>query len=181
VQTALEWDSDAGGGHDVYFGVGLRRPGLTRRQRGTADQVLAVPGFWADLDIARPGLPPLVAGEYRRATDRDEAFDIIRTALPLAPSLVISSGWGLHCYWIAKELVRFDELPGGRDRWVNAHRRWNAALVQEGRRRSVKVDDVSDVTRVLRVPGTRNHKVAGDLRPVELLETVVTHSPSDHA
>src|SRR5262245_10109399 len=42
-------------GKDVYFGVGLRAPGLKPTRLGCETDVVAWPGMWLDLDLAAPG------------------------------------------------------------------------------------------------------------------------------
>src|SRR5579884_3526808 len=49
--------------HDVYVGVGLRGADLGPTQRGSADEVIALTAFVADIDFAdpvhrKPNLPP---------------------------------------------------------------------------------------------------------------------------
>ncbi len=68
-------------GWGAYFAVGLRRPGLTRWQRGRAADVVALPALFVDVD------DPSV-----------EALTRLQGADP-APSCIVASGGGFHAYW----------------------------------------------------------------------------------
>jgi hypothetical protein len=68
-------------GWGAYFAVGLRRPGLTRWQRGGRGDVAALPALFVDVDDPSP-----------------EALNRLRTA-ELVPSCVVASGGGYHAYW----------------------------------------------------------------------------------
>ncbi len=71
--NALDWGA--------YFAFGLRRPGLTRWQRGGAADVVALPALFVDVD------DPSV-----------EALTRLQFAAP-APSCIVASGGGYHAYW----------------------------------------------------------------------------------
>ena len=92
---AAEYASNAQHGADVYFGLGLVKASVEGRQgagRGTKDDVVALPGFWLDLDVAGPGhaagaLPPSSGS----ALDALQVFGV-------QPSAVVHTGGGLHTY-----------------------------------------------------------------------------------
>lgn len=69
----------------AYFGLATRRSGLTRWQRGDMNALVEVPALIADIDE-----PPNVA------LPRVQAFSI-------QPSCIVSSGHGLHAYWLLAE------------------------------------------------------------------------------
>jgi hypothetical protein len=68
-------------GWGAYFAVGLRRPGLTRWQRGGAADVVALPALFVDVD------DPSI-----------EALRRLQCADP-SPSCIVASGGGYHAYW----------------------------------------------------------------------------------
>ncbi len=68
-------------GWGAYFAVGLRRPGLTRWQRGGAADVVALPALFVDVDDLSM-----------------EALRLLQCADP-APSCIVASGGGFHAYW----------------------------------------------------------------------------------
>ncbi len=133
---------------NIYAGVGLlaRRPA----KRGSAQDVGALPGVWADLDIAGRGHKS--AKPYPRSMD--EAMAIAYSGP--APSFIVRSGFGIHPYWcfdrplLVSEENR-DEVKAFLNQWKVTVFAWAAA---KGR----TVDAVFDLARIMRVPGTLNFK-----------------------
>ena len=139
---------------NVYTGVGLAAPGYrtspTRRVK--AHNVAAIAGLWADIDIDHPvhkkkNLPP----------DIDTVLDLLDT-LYYEPTLIIDSGHGIQAWWLFTEPWVFE---GAEDRRAaqRLSQWWHRANVdrivhQEG----YNMDATHDLSRVLRVPGTLNHK-----------------------
>jgi hypothetical protein len=128
----------------VWYGVAPRDRDLGTRRGGSAD-CISIPALWADIDIAGPGhaatnLPP----------DRAAAWELIR-AYPLRPTYVIDTGGGLQPYWQLDEPVPADQA-------VAFLARWGATWAELGRRHGWHVDNVFDLARVMRLPGTWNRK-----------------------
>ncbi len=133
--------------------------------RGKYRDMLAA-GFYAlDLDVGKdPKYPPT----------REDAFALLEEALPgMPPTLVIQSGaTGLHCYWKFPRWVLF-ACDNDRD---NMQKRWQAfqaRLKTVAAKHGWTLDSTHDLTRVLRPPGTFNHKDNGHV-PVVILE----HDPT---
>lgn len=154
---------------DVYFGVGLRKEelkpyakdGKTVIPRGTAKDILGIPGLWMDIDVAgdahaQPDLPPSTKAAIRFLEE-----------FPLKPTFLIDSGHGLHGYWLFKEFWAFEdnEEQGSGQELL---RRFQYTLKEHASKKGWKLDTTSDLARVLRVPGTMNFK--GDPVPVALLD-----------
>lgn len=72
-------------GWGAYFAVGLRRPGLTRWQRGGTADVVALPALFVDVDDASA-----------------KTLERLRCTEP-APSCIVASGGGYHGYWWLNE------------------------------------------------------------------------------
>ena len=110
-----------------------------------------------------------------------EAIEAHIAALPIAaPSVLVDSGGGLHAYWLLKApfvLETPDRLEAGR-------------IIQELWVHTVGGDPaVHDLTRVLRVPGTLNHKynpprsveyLTCDLARCFALVELTAHLPAVH-
>ncbi len=145
---------DMGGESDVYFGVGLYKPGITHG-RGKAADVVCIPALWADIDYgdqhAKQGTPP-----------DQRAAETILDRVGLRPSIIVHSGHGLHAYWLLTE-------PSAIESAATLARRWSATVAACARCLNYTVDSVHDLSRVLRVPGTLNHK--GDPVPVTVIST----------
>lgn len=130
--------------HDTYFGVGLYRPGITSG-RGTADDVTCIVGLWADVDFGtehkKPGLPPTI----------NDATAVI-SRIGLRPSGIIHSGHGLQPWWLLKEPMTIA------DGAASLAKRWGETVKAAATSIEFAVDGVWDLARVMRAPGTTNHK-----------------------
>ena len=188
------WFADTAGAADfvattqdreLYFQVGLsggdHGPHL-RCSSNESDErpVIALPGLFADIDIADPtahtrhNLPPDIA-EARR----------IVYGHGLDPTMVVSSGYGLHCYWLFKELWEFAD---GAERGQAAALllRFRAFLKGQAKALGYHMDSVQDMARVLRPIGGLNFKgvLAGTAltpAPVDLIHhnEALRYNPSD--
>lgn len=155
---ALELDAQASGSDGVFFVVCPLRDGLTAYQKGEASDVVQVAALWADIDFAHPthaskNLPP----------DLISAFSLISDAGIPDPSILVSSGAGLQPYWILEEPLSPEQ---GRALASALHDRIKAAADARG----WHLDNVVNLDRVLRVPGTHNRKDPLNPRKCELLE-----------
>lgn len=138
---------------DVYVGCAAVAKRLGATVRGKAKDAAAICGVWSDLDVG-PG----------HASDVDAAIEAAHVLAE--PSAIVGSGGGVHAWW------KFDEP------WVFAdeEERAEAALlcaswVETLRQRiSFRLDSVGELARVLRLPGSFNHKQEPE-RPVELLSS----------
>lgn len=148
--------------HEVYFGVGLQGEPPTAG-RGTAATVSALPGFWMDLDLQAP---------YRNRTDLpvtvDEALAFLAD-LPLRPTAVVHSGGGLYPWWVFRELWVFGSEEE-RHTAVRLSRRWQQFVRTMAAKKGWNLDNTSDLARVLRLPGTLNHKGERPV-PVRIIQT----------
>lgn len=147
-----------------YFNLGYRNGHLGRGKRGGGPQVMGKPGLWADLDIGAVG-----HAEKKLPQTIEEAMDIIRDALPdHPPTHYVFSGYGLHPYWIHNKPWFFK----GSDDWTRAQgqlRGLNARIRAAAQRKGFKIDNVSDMARVLRVPGTYNMKDPANPKLVQFI------------
>ena len=158
---------------DVYIGLGLRhphcRPGTGTR--GTSDDVYAIGGLWIEFDHnggvhAAKNLPT-----------PDELLTFIE-ALPVRFSLLVDSTGGFHAYALLKELWRLD-TPEEHQRASRLLRRFQRTIQAQAQASGFKIDSTADLARVLRPPGTSNHK-SGTPRLVTVLhEDVIRYNPLD--
>lgn len=154
------------GRRDAYFGLGLTRPGVASGRRGHETDVVGLPGLWLDLDVGKPAPGP---GGLPSPPDLASALEVLCQLPPdRQPTLLVQSGGGLHAYWLFdRPLVLSDE--GSRWRARRASDALQQAVRSIAQRRGWSVDHTSDLTRVLRVPGTLNYK-RSDPRPVSVLD-----------
>lgn len=143
----------------VYFGVGLHSRALESTERGRLQDVTAIPGFWLDLDVKAPR----GAHSAQDLPTLEQAGELLES-FPLAPTVVVHSGWGLQAYWLFPELepvlVQGCPLSAQFQDW----------FIRRGKELGFHVDASADLTRVLRVPGTENRKVHGSPKPVFVIE-----------
>lgn len=126
----------------------------------TADNVQALRSFWVDLDIKR-------AGDNKKtnvyATFNEAASwlgDFMRnTGLPI-PNLWVSSGYGLHLYWVLEDAI----AP---ETWKPYAEALKAALLAEGAKADLGC--TADLARILRPPETLNFKDPANPMPVKVI------------
>ena len=136
--------------NDVYFGV---HPGTVKRknyERSTIGTIAAVNCFFAEFD----------AKDFDGSKESTLAHI---DSLPYAPSVIIDSGGGFHCYWLLRDTVIVTDE--NRKDVINNQRAWVEFVGSD--------DGAKDLARILRVPGTLNHKPEyGEPRPVEYVRHV---------
>ena len=150
TQAAADYAMGRAEDYDVYFGVGLYRPGI-KRGRGKAADVVGITCLWADIDYGSSGrrrLPPTQA----------DALNIVHAIGPKA-TYIVGSGHGYHPYWGLTDMLTADAGAAAvADRWAKTIQARAQGL-------GYAVDNVGDLSRVLRVPGTVNHKASESTAP----------------
>jgi hypothetical protein len=125
-------------GLNVWYGVAIYNE-PTKKEQANVKELRA---FWLDMDIGKPGC---------YATQQEGALAVrdfvIKNDLP--PPTVVSSGYGLHIYFLLTEAIEkleWDKYAKALKKLVKAH--------------GLKVDNglTGDSARLLRLPGTRNFK-----------------------
>jgi hypothetical protein len=154
-----------GGEHNAYYHVclhswdeveyhahSLGKKASHQHNRGCRESATVFPAAWVEVDFVSDGhkstnLPP----------DRAAALQLVRDAVPLAPSAVIDSGGGIHVYWIFEEpwILESDD---DRQRAFSINSRLGWMLHAAAAKNGWTVDTVHDLARVLRLPGTLNYK-----------------------
>ena len=137
---------------NIYTGVALapsghRRPG----QRVLASHTTAIAGLWADLDYGTVGhkkanYPPTL----------EQALEVIDSIL-YPPTIVINSGHGLQPWWLFDKPWVF-ATDTDRALAQKLARWWHQHLVDTLAEHGWGLDPTHDLSRVLRLPGTVNHK-----------------------
>lgn len=151
----------------VWFGVATRHHQLNDGKRGGVGDCEQIPALWVDIDVAGPNhktslpLPPTI----------EAALNLIKS-FPLLPTAVIRSGGGLQAYWLLTEPAANDQ---GTQTLLAA---WGSTWAELGRRHGWHVDNVFDVARIMRLPGTTNRKT--EPTPVTAKASwVATYQPDD--
>jgi hypothetical protein len=137
---------------DVWFGVNpTNAPYGVGVRRGDATQVTRLAAVWADLDV-KPGA----------CQSKEQAHTIVAVLsdlLGVAPAVVVDSGHGLQPYWPIEPEdggpLNTDERRG---KAAALLRRWGRLVKLVAQNHGADADNVFDLPRVLRVPGTVNRK-----------------------
>ncbi|OFW00561.1 MAG: hypothetical protein A3G20_03720 [Acidobacteria bacterium RIFCSPLOWO2_12_FULL_59_11] len=157
---------------DVYAAVGLQREPPAQGSRGSESGVVAIPGLWADIDIASP------AHKARNLPASEADALTLVDSVRWKPSIMVRSGFGLQVYWRFKEpwLLESDtERAAAKSLCV----RFQAFLRRRAQARGWSIDSTADLCRVLRVPGTFNRKIPKDIRAVTAEYTEFEYNPGD--
>ncbi len=161
--------------HDVYFGVGGLSKPLDLYERAKNEYVTAIPGLWVDIDIQHPQahksqlLPP----------DMPSAMQLLPGNL--SPSMIVWSGYGIHVYWLFREPWELDTLEE-RTKATELLRSLQGIVKYAASQRGWKVDTTADLARVLRLPGTLNHKIPDSPVQAQVIEkSDARYNPSDVA
>lgn len=136
---------------DVYFGIGSVSRSLPQNERAKAKDVACLPGFWMDFDVADPG----AHAQKALPKTAEEALGILPDFLQ--PTIVVWSGYGLHLYWLFKEPWELDS-PEENSRASDLSLRLQGYIKKLASDKGWVIESTFDLARVLRVPGTLNHK-----------------------
>lgn len=148
----------------VYFGLGVSSVNKTAKQRFTREEVEGIPGLWLDLDFGEDGhkgkkYPPTL----------EDAVGLVNQ-MPLEPSYIVMSGNGIHAYWLFDEFLVFDESFTN-DMAQDLSQRWNLLGIALAEENVWHMDSTHDLSRILRVPGTKNFKDENEPKDVKILSS----------
>jgi hypothetical protein len=146
---------------DVYTGVGTALRDLGKYRRGGITNIGGLAGLWLDIDVN--GGPDHITG---RAPSKTEALEL--AGRHADPTVIVDSGYGLHAWYVFQHPWMFTseaEREHAREvaaQWYELHRK--SALAD-----GWTIDGTSDISRLLRLPGTTNAKGGAEV-PVDALE-----------
>jgi hypothetical protein len=157
---------------NVYFAIGVQGA-IPAKGRGKEAGVIALPGVWADIDVLGPNhaakkLPPSL----------EDAWGLVR-AVPFTPTVVVYTGGGMQAYWLFREPWQIDTEPE-RSTAKKLSKAFQAYLQRVAGQYGWTVDSTTDLSRLLRLPGTWNRK--GEVPAPVYYETVETgqrYNPSE--
>lgn len=138
-------------GSDVWVSGNPMRPGLPANRKGTAADVARLACIWADLDVKAGGMPSWKAA---RAVIAD-----LSRMLGTAPAAIVMTGHGLQPVWAIEPgpgtLLDTEEKRAGAAKLL---RRIGALVARVAAAHGGAVDNVFNLDRILRAPGTTNRK-----------------------
>lgn len=119
--------------------------------RSSAQHVKRLAALWADLDAKDGGVGSIDACWT--------VIDDLSAALGVQPAVVVHSGGGLQPYW---PILDGAITESNRDEVAQLLKRWGAFVVEVAARDGGKVDNVYDLARIFRIPGSYNVKDAAN-------------------
>lgn len=157
---------------DVYLQMGLTGVQMGPFARASREDVTAIPGVWADIDLKdqtrnKSAFPATFA----------EANSIVPSDVP--PTMLVATGGGYHAYWLFDEpfLIDSDEARAEAEGLLIA---WQTLLRRRAQVHGWTLDYTQDLPRILRIPGTTNWKNRENPRLVSIsLSNGPRYSPSD--
>jgi len=161
ISDAAEYVASVSGAKDVYVGLGLAGKDYGPMRRCVSGEVTGIAGIGSDFDL-------LSEAHGKKALPRtvQEALSILPPGME--PSFVVLTGNGLHCWWLLKEPYMFD-TDADRSSAARLVTRWHTLLRLRAAAKGWAYDRLSDLARVLRIPGTVNHKDPEHPKKVTLL------------
>ena len=163
ARVAIEVDRE---GSECYFGLGSLKErrvwnkewndGEGKWEVRVGHNIDKLKSLFVDIDIDESGQNQK---KYSSKGEALEALDHFSATTGFPVPLVVSSGGGLHCYWV------FDRAVPAED-WRPLAAAFKSAVIAAGLR--IDPARTADASSVLRVVGTHNHK-RDTPRPVEVL------------
>ena len=141
--------ADSAGEVDLYYGVGFLNQSGTKRTRAKNTEISGIPGFWVDIDIADP--------QAHKTENLPPDIKSVLEILSPAPSMLVSSGYGLHAYWVLDKSWIF-ETDMDRQKAANGLKSFQEKIRSVFKSRGWALDPTHDLARVLRLPNTGNGK-----------------------
>lgn len=137
---------------NCYFGVCPRR-----EAKGTEDSVSCMVTLWADLDAKK-----VMASDPRIQDIESAKREILRRlkSFQYPPSIIVDSGNGYHTYWLLREPL----LLQGHEEGLRA------MGILKGLGAALEGDNVHDLARIMRLPGTLNLKEPQNPKLVRIIE-----------
>lgn len=141
-------------GQNVYLMVNKTVDQLST-PRGTAEDIVKLRAIYADLDVKDNGLPSFEAAK--------NVIDMLSDIINCKPTVTVMSGHGLQPYW---EVEDGEISDANRPYIAGVLRRWGQLVQRLAEVEGGKADNVYDLPRVLRAPGSFN--VKDPANPIEV-------------
>lgn len=138
--------------NNTYFNVNPRAKDLPDGLRGTSSDVTHLCALYSDFDIAGPAHT-----ETNLPKTGEDVWELLNNC-PFPPTVIIHTGYGIHAYWILETPLRLD-TPASRDVAERTLSGLGRYFTEKSKEHGWKLDNVFDLARVLRAPGSCNHKL----------------------
>lgn len=150
--TAARWAGEEADRADIYLAAGLApKVEAPQKNRVKSQGVIGIPGLWADIDLNDESI-----GKTGAAPTMDVALELASAIVE--PTILVHSGHGLQAWWLFEDPWLF-ALESEREQAGRLSRGFQAMLKAKARGMGFGVDSTHDLARLMRLPGTMNHKV----------------------
>lgn len=136
---------------DIYTGVSLisaTSNGIGAHTRTSNTNAAAIAGLWADIDVEGP---------YHKKINLPPTAEAVILELWPRPTVTIHSGHGLQVWWLFDKPWVFADA-GERQQAQQLTQWWHQRLSKHFAKKHWALDATHDLARVMRLPGTINHK-----------------------
>ncbi|MDR1364063.1 MAG: DUF927 domain-containing protein [Oscillospiraceae bacterium] len=186
LENTAKWGLKWGEKYNTFLNLALRKVG-NKNKRGDTSDILSISTLWADIDFLNSG-----HAKQNLPKDSDEAMEFLKK-FELLPSIIVSTGGGLHAYWLLDEPFLMSNTAANleinknattsslvADENLNSKKSLNEPKIDKNRvansvtnellqpfsakflksatQNGWNLDSVFDLPRMMRLPGTFNHK-----------------------
>ena len=161
---------------DVYIAPCLRKEKLEHGQpggrRGGYDDIHGMVALYIDIDYAndahkKTSLPP----------DRDSAINLIKTG-ELDPTVIVFTGHGIQGWWVFKEEWTLDS-EAEKEQAQKLNQKLHSWVAGRALEKGWECDNISDLARICRPPGTLNCKNGSEIRTEVIFANGNRYNPED--
>ncbi len=157
IDKVVKMTENVGQKTNVFFGVGLRNKVLPNNLRGSEKDISCITTLYADIDVkgdahAQKALPETI----------NDAVSFLNN-LKIKPSIIVSSGNGIHSYWLLDKPFKI-ETEEDKNYVAHIFKGFGKYVNCEAKNLGWRLDNVYDLARILRVPGTINHKLKNNVK-----------------
>jgi len=158
LETALHRTLDQSATYDEYYGVNLGHPDCrgSQRTRLKKRDIVVVPGLLGDFD----GAWGVHKGAEHQLPETPDALVAFLQRLTTPPTLIVDTGGGVHTYHLFPEPWIL-QTPEDRTAFCALAERFQTTVERLAHEQHGWTSNgifTADLTRVLRLPGTINHK-----------------------
>lgn len=151
---------------DIYAGMCTSPSDMGSSRRCDAANVASMGCLWADIDIGTEG--------HKKENYPKSIEEALSSLTPYPkPSMVVSTGHGIHVYWLFRERL-LTTRPADNAAGAELAERWQRWLLRGMQAHGWTLDMTWDLARILRIPGTTNRKDKAHILPVLLAENTGT-------
>lgn len=152
---------------ELYYGVGASPENYGPKNRCKKIDIAGCGLVALDIDVAHADSRVHKKGDRLPPTQAD-AIELAKS-MPVPPSALVSSGYGLHAYWLLDAFQVFND-DAARDDFAAMAMGWNRLGQRKATAMGWQMDSTFDLSRVLRVPGSVNAKIPEDPQTATVLK-----------